>query len=131
LIAVIGFQLIYETVVATLALTYIMPPSSLDCGLETKWQKLFVEKNGKAIKAIQDAFECCGFHSVKDRSWPFPSPADHPSTCAARFERNVSCLGAWKQAEQINAGLFILVAVVVFVIKVCFTDCPRTKLATD
>lgn len=68
LIAVIGFQLIYETVVSTLALTYIIPPSSLTCGLETRWQHLYANKDTRAIKVIQEAFNCCGFHNVKDRA---------------------------------------------------------------
>jgi len=116
LIAVIGFQLIYETIVATLALTYILPPSSLECGLDLKWQKLVAANNVKAIKAIQDAFDCCGFRHVKDRAWPLPG--QHHSPCGETFGRNDGCLGAWRKAEQIDAGLFVLVAVVVFVIKV-------------
>jgi hypothetical protein len=116
LIAVIGFQLVYETVVATLALTYIIPPASLGCGLETRWQSLFAGKNERAIKAIQDAFNCCGFHNVKDRAWPWGIA--HPSVCGETFGRNKACMGEWRKAEQVNAGLFVLVAVVVFVIKV-------------
>jgi hypothetical protein len=115
LIAVIGFQLIYETVVATLALTHILPPSALQCGLESKWYQLYNAKDGAAIRAIQDAFNCCGFNSVRDKSWPF----GQPSTCAATFNRNQPCVGSWRRAEQINAGLLLLVAVTVFIVKVC------------
>jgi hypothetical protein len=114
LIAVIGFQLIYETIVATLASTYILPPASLACGLDTRWQKLFSGKDENAIKAIQDALQCCGFHNPRDRAWPF----GHPSTCGEVFGRNEGCLGEWRKAEQVDAGLFVLVAVVVFAIKV-------------
>jgi len=116
LVAVIGFQLIYETVIATLALNHILPPDALVCGLESTWKKLYGDKNQKAIRAIQDSFECCGFRSVVDKAYPF---TDHkPSPCAEIFGRSRSCFGAWREAEQVNAGLFLLVAVIVFIIKV-------------
>lgn len=119
LIAVIGFQLIYETIIATLALTYMIPPSSLQCGLESRWKQLWsahkTDRNAaNTIRAIQDALECCGFNSVRDRSWPFTTPA----TCAETFNRGQSCAGPWRKMEQITAGLLLLVAVTVFIIKV-------------
>lgn len=113
LIGVFGFQLICDTVVTTLALTYMLPPASLPCGLEIRWQKLYSNNNESAIKAIQDAFNCCGFHSPKDRAWPF----GQPSSCGEIFGRNKSCLGEWRKAEQINAGLIVFVALLGFAIK--------------
>jgi len=114
LIGVIGFQLIYETVVATLALTHLVPPGSLLCGLDQQWLHLWRVKDGDAIRLIQDTLNCCGLNSVLDRSFPFTDPA----TCSKYFHRTQACMGAWRQAEQINAGLLLLVAVVVFIIKV-------------
>jgi len=114
LIAVIGFQLIYETVVATLALTHIIPPDALICGLGDRWMKLFMANDGDAIRAIQDSFKCCGFKTIKDNAFPF----GQPSECSEIFGYTKSCLKAWRKAEQINAGLLLLVAVVVFVLKV-------------
>ncbi|EDO01546.1 predicted protein [Sclerotinia sclerotiorum 1980 UF-70] len=117
LIAVIGFQLIYETVVATLALTYMIPPNSLHCGLEDKWQKLFSTKNEGNIKAIQDTLNCCGLHSVFDKAWPFRKDVHGPGNCVDLTNRSQSCFGSWRQAEQVNAGLFLIVAIVIFIIK--------------
>ncbi|CZT04600.1 hypothetical protein WAI453_007790 [Rhynchosporium graminicola] len=117
LIAVIGVQMIYETVIATLALTHMVPPDSLICGLESKWQQFWSAhdiKAGDSIRTIQDALNCCGFNSLKDRSWPFTEPA----TCAKQFRRTQSCAEPWRRAEQINAGLLLLVALTVFIIKV-------------
>jgi hypothetical protein len=116
LVVVIGFQLIYETIIATLATTYIVPPSSLTCGLDQRWQFLYREKNEKAIRTIQDSFDCCGFTSVLDRAYPFPTNGS--SECSDVYGREKSCFAEWREAEQTNAGLFLLVAVVVFVIKV-------------
>ena len=115
LIAVIGFQLIYETIVATLAMTYLVPPSSLACGLDERWLSLYRAKNGKAIRAIQDSFDCCGLNSVVDRAFPF---SGEKSDCAGVYGRTKSCFAEWRKAEQTNAGLFVIVALVVFLIKV-------------
>jgi len=115
LIAVIGFQLIYETVVATLALTHIIPTDALVCGLGDRWLKLFKAKDGDAVRAIQDSFKCCGFKTTKDNAFPFGQPSD----CSEIFGYTRSCLKAWRKAEQVNAGLLLLVALVVFVLKVC------------
>lgn len=114
LMAVIGFQLMYETVVATLALTHLLPPDSLICGLDTRWQKLYGLKDKDAVRAIQDAFKCCGFRTPVDRAFPW----GNPSQCPKDFGYQGSCLGPWRQAEQKYAGLLLLVAVVVFVLKV-------------
>jgi len=115
LIAVIGFQLVYETVVITLALTYLLPPDSLKCGLEVRWLALYRQKNAGAIRDIQEAFQCCGFNSVLDRGWPFDNK-EH-ATCSSVYGRTKSCFGEWRKAEQINAGILLLVAVTVFIIK--------------
>lgn len=120
LLAVIGFQLLYETIVATLAVTHIIPPSDLLCGLEKKWYQLYRAKDRTAIKAIQDSLNCCGFNSVKDKSWPFVDPA----TCSDVFGRSNSCVGAWRQAEQTNAGLLLIVALVVFLVTVSLCCAP-------
>lgn len=105
----------YETIVATLAMTYLVPPSALKCGLNDRWQFLFREKNEKAIRAIQDSFDCCGLNSVVDRAFPFSSDR---SKCPEFYGRNQSCFAAWRKAEQANAGLLLLVALVVFMIMV-------------
>ncbi|KAI9641057.1 hypothetical protein NHQ30_010485 [Ciborinia camelliae] len=118
LIAVIGFQLVYETIVATLALTYMIPPKSLHCGLEDTWQKLFSSKDERKIRAIQDALNCCGLRSVNDRSWPFRTDAHASGNCVELTNRSQSCFGTWRQAEQINAGLLLIVAIVIFIVKV-------------
>lgn len=119
LILLLAFQLMYETVVATLSLTYMAPASSLSCGLEEQWKRLYMSKDGAAVRRIQDRFDCCGFNSLRDRAWPFPHDHLGPEQCQARFDRTRSCAGPWRQAEQINAGLFLTVAAITFAIKVC------------
>ena len=79
---------------------------------------MFAQKNEKAIRTIQDSLDCCGLHSVVDRAYPFSGGR---SKCSEIFGRNKSCLADWRKTEQTNAGLFLLVALVVFLIKVFFS----------
>jgi len=113
LIAIIGFQLMYETVVATLALTHIIPPDALVCDLEKRWRKLAAAEDGDAIRAIQDSFKCCGFRTLRDYAFPW----GQPSNCPEVFKYTKSCMKDWRKAEQVNAGLLLLVAVIVFILK--------------
>lgn len=78
---------------------------------------MFRAKNENAIRGIQDRFECCGLMTTKDKAWPFPDKKHTVSPCEETFGRTKSCLGEWRQAQQVNAGLFLLVAIVVFIVK--------------
>lgn len=80
--------------------------------------QLFRSKNEGAIRRIQDAFDCCGFKSTLDMAWPFVAKNIGAGECVARYRRNTACEAAWRQTEQVNAGLLLLVATVVFAIKV-------------
>ena len=110
--------IVYETVIATLALTHVAPPSDLICGLERQWGALFSNKDAEAIRRIQNQFQCCGFRSVNDRAWPFPDRRHKAGACVEAFGRSGSCLGGWRQMEQVTGGLILLVAVVTFLLKV-------------
>ncbi|KAI4716577.1 hypothetical protein E4T48_07240 [Aureobasidium sp. EXF-10727] len=107
--------LVYITVVATLSGTHISPVGGLGCALREKWQSMFHEKNAGKIKRIQEAFDCCGFRSVRDMPYPFPGHEITVDTCTQRFDRQIGCEGAWRDKERTVAGLMIGVAVGVFV----------------
>jgi hypothetical protein len=106
---------IYSTVVITLLGTHAAPPSGLDCGLRGRWQQLFRSKDSKAIRTIQDAFNCCGLTNPRDMAWPFPDRSHNQHACESAFNRTNGCLGAWKAEEQKIAGLLIAVVGMVFV----------------
>ena len=110
--------IIYETAIATLALTHVAPPSELVCGLERQWGALFSNKNAEAIRRIQEQLQCCGFRNVQDRAWPFPDRRHTARACVEAFGRSSGCLGGWRQMEQITGALILLVAVVAFLLKV-------------
>jgi len=117
LFALYALQLIFETIVATLSISYITP----SCRLEERWSSLYSNKDSGAIKRIQDRFDCCGFKTVKDRAWPFPHgrPQDGfgSDQCIKIYGRESSCLGPWRQSGQINAGLLFGVAMILFLVK--------------
>lgn len=110
------FLVVYETVLATLAVTQMIPSDVLSCGLSEHWQSLWSSHNAEAIKRIQDAHNCCGLNTVKDRAWPFGGNKG-AGTCSITYGRGQSCLPGWKRDQQINAGLILLVAVGTFLVK--------------
>lgn len=110
-----SLQGILIVALATLYTTYVVPGATRDCGLSTIWQRLFRTKDSQSVKAIQDAFECCGFRSVKDMAWPFP-PVD--IACAQRFDRTLPCQGPWTGALQRSAGVELGIVVIVAILQV-------------
>lgn len=119
-----GLQGILLVVLATLYTTYVVPGATRDCGLSNIWGRLFRAKDAQSVRAIQDAFECCGFRSVKDMAWPFP-PVD--IACAQRFDRVLPCRGPWTGALQRSGGVELGVVVVVAILQV---SKPRMRINT-
>lgn len=117
-----GLQGIIIVVLATLYTTYTVPGATRDCGLSSIWVRLFRTKDAQSVKAIQDAFECCGFRSVKDMAWPFP-PAD--IACAQRFDRALPCRGPWTSALQRSAGVELGVIVLVAILQIASLVFPQ------
>lgn len=103
---------IFTTVLATMAGTHLAPAGALACGLDEKWKQLYRDHQEPEIRRIQDMFNCCGLHSVYDMAWPF---AKHDggrtvrSTCSRTYQRENACFGAWRQEEQIVAGLIVII----------------------
>lgn len=75
---------------------------------------MFRHRDSQAIRAIQDALECCGFNSVKDRAYPF----GQPSTCAETYGRSESCRDKWKGVMQTSAGVDFGVVIAVGLLQV-------------
>ncbi|KAK5175065.1 uncharacterized protein LTR77_000202 [Saxophila tyrrhenica] len=127
---VIAFFLVYESVLATLAGTHISPPGSLDCALRETWEKLFRKKDAACVRRIQDAFQCCGYASVKDMAWPFVDAGHDANACVVRYEeRGRSCADPWRGEERKVAIMLLVVPLMVFVwkvwlsMKICKVEC--------
>ncbi|KAF2273330.1 uncharacterized protein EI97DRAFT_161140 [Westerdykella ornata] len=106
---------IYSTAVITLLGTHVAPSSGLRCGLDQRWRDLFTHKNADAIRAIQDAFNCCGYVNSHDQAWPFPDKNHDQHACETAFGRTRGCLGPWRHEEQRVAGILMAVVAMVFV----------------
>ena len=111
--------IIYEVVLATLSGTHIGPVNSLRCGLDDRWRNLYQNKDGDAVRRIQNAFQCCGLHSVLDMAWPFPGGGIGPDACRVNYGRTRSCFEAWRREEQMVGSLMLVVVISVFIWKVC------------
>ncbi|KAL8971220.1 MAG: hypothetical protein Q9197_003393 [Variospora fuerteventurae] len=107
---------IYDTVIATLSITQMLPSSVLTCQLSEQWQALWSNGDGNAIRRIQDAHQCCGFRTIKDKAWPFDGDQG-ALTCRTIYGRMGNCLGPWRRDQQVMAGLILLVAVGSFAVK--------------
>lgn len=109
-------QGIITTILATLYAQDLVPSAVRDCELSTRWQALFRSKDEQGIRLIQDAFQCCGFRSVRDMAWPFPPAAVQ---CAARFDRTMACQGPWTAALRRGAGVELGLVLAVGLLQVC------------
>ncbi|KAI4092388.1 MAG: hypothetical protein LQ344_003453 [Seirophora lacunosa] len=107
---------IYDTVIATVGVTQMLPSSVLTCQLSEGWQTLWTTHDGNAIRRIQDAHQCCGFRTTANMAWPFDGD-QHAGTCRTMYGRERSCLAPWRRDQQIQAGLLLLVAVGTFGVK--------------
>lgn len=65
------------------------------CTLELQWKRWFQNKNANAIRSVQNHFHCCGFNSMKDRAWPFPSRQNDADTCQKMFDFSTHCRPLW------------------------------------
>ncbi|KND87094.1 hypothetical protein TOPH_08278 [Tolypocladium ophioglossoides CBS 100239] len=99
-----ALQAIVTTVMATLFFSMIVPSAARTCLLSTTWQRLFSTHDADSIRRIQDAFACCGFNTVRDRAWPFPSQQTSRQ-CTETYGRHTACAGPWQAALQRNVGL--------------------------
>jgi hypothetical protein len=104
------------TILATILFETILPSSTLDCMLETQWMHMFRAHDSRGIQSIQDAYDCCGLNTVRDRAYPFPpGEADR---CAKRYERDVACKGPWRGALQKTSGVDLIFVIVAGLIQV-------------
>ncbi|KAK0613355.1 hypothetical protein B0T14DRAFT_569415 [Immersiella caudata] len=103
------FHLILTTTLATLLLSSGIPSPVRDCLLELKWKSLWTGHDAESIRKIQDMLNCCGFRTVKDMAWPFPSgppgSGSGSESCVSRYPgRTEACKGPWGEAMGSGAG---------------------------
>lgn len=116
-------QGVLAVVLITLSFQGFLPGERLDCSLENNWKRLWMTHDGRAIERIQDAFNCCGFKTIKDRAWP-----PQIGQCSQLYGRQSACVGSWRASMQRNSGLEFAVAVTVGILQVG-SDRPTLMLS--
>ncbi|GAO14049.1 hypothetical protein UVI_02035980 [Ustilaginoidea virens] len=106
-------QGVLTAVLATLLFASAVPSAARACLLSTLWQRLFRARDAESILRIQDALDCCGFNTVRDRAWPFPADRVPAHQCAETYGRDAACARPWGAALQRNAGLGLGVVLLV------------------
>jgi len=101
-----------NTVLAVLSGDRLSQAGEQHCLLRDHWQHLFQAKDGNAIKAIQEHFQCCGFRSLNDMPWPFPGGnKTNPDTCRKKFEYTQPCEESWASEEKSVLTTLLVVAI--------------------
>lgn len=116
-------QAILTTVLATLFLSHVVPSPIRKCILSTTWQRLFSAHDAESIRRVQDALNCCGFNTVRDRAWPFPNN-ERSTQCYEMYGRTTPCSEPWRMALQRNAGLESGIVLIVAVSQVSYSEFP-------
>ena len=106
----------YLTSLSTLALFailicslfYAIPSDIQTCAADTRWRRMFETKNEIAVRRIQSRLRCCGYNSLADRAWPFPSKGVDARTCERTQGYYIACGGLWRQEQQWAAGMTAL-----------------------
>ncbi|CAO1598756.1 hypothetical protein XANCAGTX0491_002516 [Xanthoria calcicola] len=107
---------IYDTVLATLASTQLIPSDAQTCTLLTRWEHFFTTHDVDRIRRIQDTHRCCGFKTLRHMPWPFPDN-NGADACRDQYHRTRTCFGGWRGDLQLNAGAMLGVAVGCFLVK--------------
>ncbi|RGP63348.1 hypothetical protein FLONG3_9909 [Fusarium longipes] len=102
-------QALIATILATLLFERAVSSDVTNCMMENKWMRMFRAHDASGIRRIQDAFDCCGLNSVRDRAYPFPGTT--PSNCAATYGRRTACREPWHEALQTIALIDLAVVV--------------------
>lgn len=84
--------------------------------MNNRWQGLWRDRNGEAIRLIQDTLNCCGLNSLVDRAYPIKAP----KSCAEMFGRDQVCRGPWRSALRGSAGADLGIVIAVGVLQVSY-----------
>lgn len=92
-------------VLLALSAVYVIPSDLRTCSSETQWAHMFRRKDEAAISFIQHRLHCCGFNSVQDRAWPFPSRGIDARACEQTQGYLVPCVETWGKQAAMAAAL--------------------------
>ena len=88
-----------------LSLVYTIPSDIQSCAADRQWLRMFENKAEIAVRRIQSRLQCCGYNSMHDRAWPFPSRDVDARTCERTQGYYIACGGLWRQEQQFGAAM--------------------------
>lgn len=88
-----------------LSLMYAVPSDMQACAADRHWLRMFDHKNEQSVRSIQSRLQCCGYNSMHDRAWPFPSRNVDARTCERTMGYTVACGEMWRNHEVFAAVL--------------------------
>ncbi|EXJ53500.1 uncharacterized protein A1O5_13276 [Cladophialophora psammophila CBS 110553] len=115
---------------AVLSPTYGVPSDVRACRTEMQWEHLFQAKNEAAVKSIQKQFRCCGFNSMRDRAWPFPSRHVNADACERNLGFETYC-GPFLKEKVLHAAIVSCFASVLNIILLLLITSVISKLPTQ
>lgn len=121
--------LILPLILLALSTQYASPSQLLSCAMETEWARRFQEKDDRAIRTIENSLHCCGFNSLHDRAWPFPSRGVGANACEISLGYTRRCADPWRQQEQAAATMVILAGVLNYLLVV--STCASMKFSSS
>jgi len=114
--------LILPLILLALSMQYASPSQLLSCAMETEWGRRFQEKDDRAIRTIENSLRCCGFNSLHDRAWPFPSRGVGANACETSLGYTRRCADPWRQQQQAAATMVVLAGILNYLLVVCCQD---------
>lgn len=113
-----------------LSLVYALPSTLRSCAADQQWQRMFQNKDVSGIRTIQARLQCCGFNSMHDRAWPFPSRDTDARTCERTLGYIMACGIVWRQEETFAAVLSAIASLLNWLLLVrssCFSRNAATN----
>ena len=105
-------------ILAVVSLVYALPSDLRACCTEMEWERLFRLKNEVVIRSIQNQLHCCGFNSMHDRAWPFPSRDVDARACERNSGFLTPCGPLWSRKVLLAAVLSAIAGILNFILLV-------------
>jgi hypothetical protein len=92
-------------ILLVLSLVYASPSDLRLCAADQQWLRMFRNKDAAAVRTIQTRLQCCGYNSMHDRAWPFPSRGVNATACERTQGYTIACGDLWRHQQTTAATL--------------------------
>ncbi|KAK9474211.1 uncharacterized protein V1510DRAFT_306358 [Dipodascopsis tothii] len=84
---------------------------------DSAWAGLFSARS-PIVAHLQESMQCCGFDTLYDRAYPFPSKADAANACVLRYKFTQQCSTVWAAQTKSTATWCLTVFLVSLVFSI-------------